>query len=75
MRLVNVHDAKSNLSQRLHAVERGEDIVISRAGTPVARLVPFVGTTRRLGGDKGVVTIADDFDAPLPPAVLSDFER
>lgn len=70
-----MHDAKSNLSQLLQAVERGEDIVISRAGTPVARLVPVVGTTRRLGADKGVVTIADDFDAPLPPDVLSDFER
>ena len=75
MRQVNVHQAKTHLSRLLEAVERGEDVVISRAGTPVARLVPFVAPTRRLGMDKGIVTIASDFDAPLPPDVLSDFER
>ena len=75
MRQVNVHEAKTNLSKLLEAVERGEDVVISRAGTPVVRLIPFVAPTRRLGGDKGLVTIAKDFDAPLPPDLLSDFER
>jgi len=75
MKQVNVHDAKTNLSKLLEAVERGEDVVISRAGTPVVRLIPFVGPARRLGSDKGLVTIAEDFDAPLPPEMLSDFER
>ena len=75
MRQVNVHEAKTNLSKLLEAVERGEDVVISRAGTPVVRLIPFVAPARRLGADKGLVTIAEDFDAPLPPGLLSDFER
>jgi len=75
MRQVNVHEAKTTLSKLLEAVERGEDVVISRAGTPVARLIPFVAPVRRLGADKGLVGIAGDFDAPLPPDILSDFER
>ncbi len=76
MKRVNVHDAKTNLSRLLEAVEDGEEVVISRAGKPVARLVPVSGsTTSRLGADKGLVTISDDFDAPLPLEVLSDFEQ
>jgi prevent-host-death family protein len=71
---VNVHYAKTNLSRLLEAVDGGEEIVISRAGKPVAKLVPFVAPARRLGLDKGLVSIAADFDAPLPPDVLSDFE-
>lgn len=71
---MNVHYAKTNLSRLLEAVRQGEEIVISRAGTPVAKLIPFSAGTRQLGADKGLVSIADDFDAPLPPDVLSDFE-
>jgi prevent-host-death family protein len=74
---VNVHEAKTNLSRLLSRVERGEEIVISRAGRPIARLQPFEprGNTRTLGADEGAVWIADDFDAPLPDAVLAEFER
>jgi prevent-host-death family protein len=72
---VNVHEAKTNLSRLLEAVEQGDEVVISRAGKPVAKLVPFAAVHRRLGGDEGLVTIAPDFDAPLPPDVLSDFEK
>ena len=75
MRQVNVHEAKTNLSQLLEAVADGEEVVIAKAGKPVARLVPFAAPTRQLGMDQGLVTIAADFDAPLPPDVLSDFER
>ena len=71
---MNVHYAKTNLSRLLEAVDGGEEIVISRAGTPVAKLVPFAGPARRLGLDKGLVSIAPDFDAPLPDDVLADFE-
>ena len=71
---MNVHYAKTNLSRLLEAVDGGEEVVISRAGKPVAKLVPFVAAARRLGLDKGLVTIALDFDAPLPDEVLSDFE-
>ncbi len=72
---VNVHDAKTNLSRLLERVERGEEVVICRAGKPVARLVPARRPGRVLGGDKGRVRIAPDFDAPLPDDVQSDFER
>ncbi len=72
---VNVHYAKTNLSKLLEAVGDGEEVVISRAGKPVAKLVPFVAAARKLGADKGLVSIASDFDAPLPPEVRSDFER
>ncbi|HEY6470229.1 MAG TPA: type II toxin-antitoxin system Phd/YefM family antitoxin [Candidatus Dormibacteraeota bacterium] len=68
MEVVNVHAAKTHLSQLLARVEAGEEVVLARAGQPIARLVPFVasGTPRRFGGWKGRVSIAKDFDAPLP---------
>lgn len=60
---VNVHEAKTHLSRLLEAVERGEDVVIARAGKPVARLVPArLPGTRRPGSWKGQVIIAPDFD-------------
>jgi prevent-host-death family protein len=61
---VNVHEAKTHLSRLLERVERGEEVVISRAGTPVARLVAVERPPRRRvpGGWKGRVWIADDFD-------------
>jgi prevent-host-death family protein len=73
---VNVHEAKTHLSRLLRRVAAGEEIVIQRAGTPVARLVPYVpkATRRILGGDADQVRIADDFDAPLPEDLLADFE-
>lgn len=74
---VNVHDAKTNLSRLLQRVASGEEIVIARAGRPVARLIPFSEKkkSRIPGLDAGRVKIADDFDAPLPEAMLRDFER
>jgi prevent-host-death family protein len=74
---VNIHEAKTQLSRLLSRVERGEEIVIARAGRPVARLLPFEarGARRVLGGDEDSVWIAADFDAPLPEDVLAEFER
>ena len=73
---VNVHEAKTHLSRLLSRVEQGDEIVIARAGRPIARLLPFEQktTARVLGGDRGKIWIADDFDAPLPNDVLADFE-
>lgn len=77
MPTVNVHEAKTHLSKLLARVARGEEVVIARAGRPVARLVP-VTTARRmdqlLGIDKGRIWIAHDFTAPLPEGVLAAFE-
>jgi prevent-host-death family protein len=74
---VNIHEAKTHLSKLLARVKKGEEIVIAKAGQPIARLVPVVERpNRRLPGSaKGKVTIAPDFDAPLPEAILGAFER
>ena len=75
-RSVNVHEAKTHLSRLLDRVAHGEEVVIAKAGKPVARLVPIAHTrTRVLGTDAGRVSITADFDAPLPDDVLADFER
>ena len=73
---MNVHEAKTHLSRLLDRVAAGEEVVIAKAGKPVARLIPVnAPAQRRLGLDAGRVIVADDFDAPLPDDVLSDFER
>ena len=71
----NVHEAKTHLSRLLEKVEEGEEVVIARAGVPVARLVPVSPPSQReLGFERGRVFIADDFDAPLPHDELKLFE-
>jgi prevent-host-death family protein len=71
----NVHEAKTHLSRLLERVAEGEEVVIAKAGVPVARLVPVRAPTgRELGFERGRVFIADDFDAPLPDDLLKRFE-
>ncbi|MBC7220205.1 type II toxin-antitoxin system Phd/YefM family antitoxin [Candidatus Bipolaricaulota bacterium] len=74
---VNVHEAKTHLSRLLARVEGGEEVVIARAGRPVARLVPISERPdRRVPGTaRGKITIAPDFEAPLPESVLREFEE
>ena len=76
MRKVNIHEAKTHLSRLLVRVAAGEEIVISKAGKPLAKLVPYLDNTRDRvpGRDKDLVEIADDFDAPLPDDILRSFE-
>ena len=71
---VNVYEAKTHLSQLLDRVARGEEIVIARAGRPVARLVPVTGRSERRipGGWRDKVQMAPDFDE-LPPEVAAAF--
>lgn len=66
--IVNVHDAKTHLSRLLERVEAGEEIVIARAGKPVARLARVEpATTERVSGlGRGRVVIHDSFDDPIP---------
>jgi prevent-host-death family protein len=73
---VNVHEAKTHLSRLLHRVAAGEEIVISRAGKPVARLIPVAAPAqpRALGRHSGEIWIGDDFDAPLPPDILAGLD-
>jgi len=66
---VNIHDAKTRLSQLLMAVEQGEEVIIARNGNPVATLVPFAQKTRMrtLGCAEGTIAyMAADFHEPLP---------
>jgi prevent-host-death family protein len=72
----NVHEAKTHLSRLLEQVAAGDEVLIAKAGVPVARLVPVVLPLdqRALGTELGRVFIADDFDAPLPADVLDSFE-
>ena len=76
MRQINVHEAKTHLSQLLEDVAQGEHIVIAKAGKPIARLSPLEMTTptRKRGLLKGKIRIANDFDAPLPADLLAAFE-
>ncbi|HEY4035543.1 MAG TPA: type II toxin-antitoxin system Phd/YefM family antitoxin [Ktedonobacteraceae bacterium] len=76
MRQVNIHQAKTHLSQLLEDVARGEEIVIAKAGKPIARLVAVTATSqpRQRGLLKGRITIATNFDAPLPEEILTSFE-
>lgn len=74
--VVNIYEAKTHLSRLLVRVSGGEEIVIAKAGRPVARLVPFGGklSQRVPGSAKGQVVIGPDFDAPLPHDLLEAFE-
>lgn len=68
METVNVHDAKTRLSRLLEQVQAGEEVIIARAGHPVARLVAFNPSRKAIappGGMAGAIRMADDFDAPL----------
>ena len=75
MTTVNVHEAKTQLSKLIEAVEAGEEIIIARAGKPVARLMPLEAAKprRQLGLQAGRLSVPDDFDAPLPDDVLASF--
>jgi prevent-host-death family protein len=72
--IVNIHDAKTHFSRLVERVARGEEVVIGRAGKPVAKLVPFAAPSgpRVPGGWEGQVRIAPDFDE-LPPEIAAAF--
>jgi prevent-host-death family protein len=73
---VNVHAAKSRLSELLQRVLAGEEIVIARDGEPIARLVPFVQQeARSFGADAGRFSVPEDFDAPLPLELVAAFYK
>jgi prevent-host-death family protein len=74
--LVNVHEAKTHLSRLLEDVAAGGEVVIAKAGRPVARLVPVDSGVRpkRLGLLRGRIKVPADFNAPLSSDDLSAFE-
>jgi len=73
----NVHEAKTHFSKLLAKVEAGEEVVIARAGKPVAKLVPVVENKikRRLGTAKGQIVVPDDFNEALPKEVEDSFYK
>jgi len=76
MRQVNIHEAKTHLSQLVEEVGRGDEIIIAKAGKPVARLVAIGDdvTPRPRGLLKGKIWIGADFDAPLPQEIFQLFD-
>lgn len=76
MRCINIHDAKTHLSRLVDEVSQGEEIIIAKAGKPMARLSPFRARAkrRRLGPMAGQFSVPEDFDAPLPPDLAAEFE-
>jgi len=74
--IVNVHDAKTRLSRLLERAEAGEEVVIARAGKPVARLVPYTPErpTRTFGALKGEIRILSGFDE-LDEEIAREFEE
>lgn len=73
-RILNLYEAKSQLSALVEEAAAGKEIVIAKAGVPRARLVPIRRSARRkAGGSKGRIRIAADFDAPLPRDILAAF--
>jgi prevent-host-death family protein len=76
VKTVNIHEAKTHLSRLLKRVAAGEEIVIARAGTPVARLVRAGKRPleRGLGTQKGRFQVPNEFNEPLPEEILSSFQ-
>jgi prevent-host-death family protein len=74
MSSVNIHYAKTHLSRLINEVSEGKEIVIARAGQPVAKLVPCSkpGRPRKPGRCRGKIRIAADFNE-LPPEMLASF--
>jgi prevent-host-death family protein len=76
MSTVTVNAAKTNLSKLLARVEAGEEIVIARGRTPIARLSPINASPakRRFGAFKGVLTVGPEFFEPTTDAELAEWE-
>ena len=74
--VVNIHAAKTQLSRLLDAAAAGEEVIIAKAGKPVAKLVPIdaAAPPRRLGILDGKIHVPDDFDNPLPDEIIAEFE-
>jgi len=75
-KMVNIHEAKTHLSRLLARVMGGEEVIIAKAGKPVARLVPFEEhpKQRAPGSATGQIVIPPEFEAPLPEEILQGFE-
>ena len=74
MHQVTVHEAKTHLSRLLRELAGGEEVVITRSGQPVARLVAIQESRPVFGVDEGRFVVPDDFDEPLDEEMVRAFE-
>jgi prevent-host-death family protein len=76
VKVLNIHEAKTHLSRIVDEVAAGKEVIIAKAGRPMARLSPIAPGVKkkRLGLLKGKIKVARDFNAPLPDEVLAGFE-
>jgi prevent-host-death family protein len=72
---INIYDAKTSLSQLVERASAGEEIIIAKAGRPMARLAPLrsTRTPNLIGALAGQIEIGPDFDAPLPEDIMAAF--
>jgi prevent-host-death family protein len=75
--MANIHEAKTHLSRLLQKVLLGEEIIISKAGKPIAKIIPYqeLPADRRLGQDQDLFQVPEDFNAELPAEVSEAFEK
>jgi len=75
-KIINIHEAKTHLSRIVDDVAAGAEVIIAKAGKPMARLSPLGAAVKgkRLGLLKGKIKVPDDFNSPLPGDVLASFE-
>jgi prevent-host-death family protein len=73
---INIHEAKTHLSRLVEQAAAGHEVIIAKAGKPMARLVPLASAPRikKFGLLKGKIRVPDDFNAPLDAHVLALFE-
>ncbi len=74
---VNIHEAKTHFSQILIRACQGEEVIIAKAGKPIARLIPISKKVKQRfpGSAKGKIVIGKDFTKPLPKSILNKFEK
>lgn len=74
MKRASVAEAKAHLSALIKRAEGGEEVVVTRSGTPVVKFVPAKpGRKRSFSNDEGLGFVSEDFDAPLPTEILKQF--
>jgi prevent-host-death family protein len=73
--MINIQEAKKHLSRIVEEVAAGKEVIIAKAGVPMVKMIPLAAKRPALkyGTLKGRITIANDFDAPLPNDILRDF--
>jgi prevent-host-death family protein len=70
----NIGEAKAHFAALIKRAEAGEEVLITRSGMPVARIVPATNPKERsFANDEGLGFVADDFNEPLPPELLKQF--